>query len=342
MELFCTDAERDRLKAAAKRSALIFRILAAATAAVFILLCLLTNTGNAKTMHAALILSVMALGWACVAVYFLGVKESRTQLAHLEMLRAGPAEVREGVLSLEDGTIRIPKSIRIRKAVLDEGGEEPARLNIDERWASRMPPDGSRVRLQVVHSYIAGAEVPERAEGPERKTEAGSPLRKAAALLPLLGIWALVSVFLCSFVFYQIRDTDPAHKITIYMDGKTANEDALAARMEKELGGAVRMVQIHPFSYFMIGSDIYGGDLFILPDSGLDQFGEWVFREGENWTVHDPAAGVSVAGDTFLYEEGEEEEAWRLYIGVSSPHLQDGLARKAAEILMTIGKEETK
>lgn len=339
MELFCTDAERDRLKAAAKRSTLIFRILAAATAAVFILLCLLTNTGNAKTMHAALILSVMALGWACVAVYFLGVKESRTQLAHLEMLRAGPAEVREGVLSLEDGTIRIPKSIRIRKAVLDEGGEEPARLNIDERWASRMPPDGSRVRLQVVHSYIAGAEVPERAEGPERKTEAGSPLRKAAALLPLLGIWALVSVFLCSFVFYQIRDTDPAHKITIYMDGSMVNEDALAARLEKELGDPVRMVQIHPFSHFMFGSEILTGDLYIIPGSGMEQFGEWTLPGAESYPVYDPESGISVEGDTFLYTEGGQAEEWRLYLGAGSAHLQDGLARKAAEIL-TAEKEE--
>ena len=119
MELFCTDAERECLKTAEKRSAHIFRIFAAAVPAVFILLCLLTNTGNAKTMHAVMILTTMALGGVSIAAYILGVKESRTQLAHLEMLCGGPAEDREGVLSLEDGTIQIPKSIRIRKVLLE-------------------------------------------------------------------------------------------------------------------------------------------------------------------------------------------------------------------------------
>ena len=342
MELFCTEAERSLCSAKEKRYTLAFRILAAAVVAAFVVLCLLIRTENARTMHAVLILVTMALGWACILVYILGVRESRTQLAHLDMLRGGEAEIREGRITLEDGAVQIPKSIRILKVVLDTGAGEPERLNVDERWVSRLPPDGTLTRLGVVHSYIAGAEPLEASGGQgERKvTRAPGWLRKAWQLVPLLGIWALAAVFVSSFVFYQIRDTDPAHKITIYMDGSMVNEDALAARLEKELGDPIRMVQIHPFSHFMFGSEILTGDLYILPDSGMEQFGEWTLPGAESYPVYDPEAGISVEGDTFLYTEGGQAENWRLYIGAGSAHLQDGLARKAAEILAATEKEE--
>ena len=344
MELFCTEAERNACRAKEKRFSLIFRILLCAGIAAFILLCLMIRTENAKAMHIVLIAVTAVLGWACILVWILGVRETRTQLGHLDMLLGGEAGTAEGRMTLEDGTIQIPKSIRIRKVVLDTGAEEPLRLNIDEPWALRLPPDGSRVRLRVVHSYIGGAETLERAAGPERK-ESRMPalLRKAGKLLPLLGIWALAAVFLSSFVFYQIRDTDPAHKITVYMDGSVADGDALAARIEKALDGAVRLAEVRPFSYFMFGSgQLKTGDLYILPDSALEQFGEWILADGESWIVYDPESRTCVAGETFRYADSGTQETWRMYIGAESPHLQDGLARRTAEILTATEKEETK
>lgn len=342
MELFCTDAERNRCRKREKGFALAFRILLGAAAAAFILVCLLIRTENAKAMHAVLIAVTAVFGWACIAVYLFGVKETRAEGAHLDMLRTAEPAVREGRMSLEDGAIRIPKSIRIRKLILDTGAGEPERLNIDESRVPRLPPDGSLVRLSLAGSYVAGLEVLNRADGSARKLPKGAALRrKAGRLVPLLGAWALAAVFLSSFVFYQIRDAEPARKITVYMDGTVANEDALAARLEKELGGAVKLVEIRPFSYFMFGSDILrAGDLFILPDSALEQFGDWILPGDGGIPVYDPASGVSVEGGTFLYAQGERPETWRLYLGAQSPHLEDGLARKAAGILAA-EKEET-
>ena len=346
MEWFCTDGEKSALQKRERRLTAAFRILAGAAAALFVFLCLMVRTDNMNTMHGVLIAVTAVCGWACIILYITGVRETRMQLAHLNMLRDGEQEIREGILAVTGETVQIPKSIRIRKILLDTGAEEPERLNLDDRWTSRMPTEGSRVRLAVSHSYTAGLEVLEAKEtGGTARRVSGRPerIRKAMKLLPLLGIWALAAVFFSSFVFYRITDTDPGHKITIYMDGKTTGETALAARLEKELGDPIRMVRIFPFSYAMFGSEARrSADLFIIPDSHLEQYGEWIAQGEKSRIVSDPAAGISVAGNVFLYTSEEEEpETYRLYIGALSPHLRDGLARKAAEIL-TEGKENVK
>ena len=107
----------------------------------------------------------------------------------------------------------------------------------------------------------------------------------------------------------------------------------LAARLEKKLSGAARMVRIHPFRYAMFGSEaLKTADLFIVPDSEKDQFAEW-FVPGESTPVYQPGTGLSVAGNWFIYRAGE---TYRLYTGAASPHLADGLARRAAELLLTM------
>ena len=308
MELFCNDAELKRREEREKRCSAASLILSACTLAVFIILCTQVRTENASAMHLALILSTAVLGWGCITLYMYGVKDSRTQLGHLKMLREGEKEILEGRLTVTDESIQIPRSIRIRKVLLDTGEEEKLRLNLDEAWVSRMPPDGSLVRLAMAHSYVAGIEVMERAEGPA-----------------------------------QITDTDPSHKITVYIDGQVRDGTALAVRMEKELDGQVRMVQVHPFMYFMFGSDVLrSGDILIIPDSHMDRYAEWVVPGEEGRVVFDPETGTAAAEEYFVYTpEGEEPETWRLYLGTLSPHLEDGLARRAADILMNM-KEETK
>ena len=54
-------------------------------------------------------------------------------------------------------------------------------------------------------------------------------------------------------------------------------------------------------------------------------------------TVHDPETGVSVAGTWLLYTP---EETYRLYLGANSAHLEDGLARQGAELLINLKTEE--
>ena len=53
--------------------------------------------------------------------------------------------------------------------------------------------------------------------------------------------------------------------------------------------------------------------------------------------VRDPASGITVADNCFLYGL---PEPYRLYTGASSVHLEDGLARRAAELLVEISDTE--
>ena len=194
------------------------------------------------------------------------------------------------------------------------------------------------MRLALVHSYIAGVETLESGSAEGGASRRPARIKKIGQLIPLLGVWLLVAVIFGSFVFYQITDTDPAHKLTLYVDGEVRNEAQLAALLEKELPEPIRMVQVHPFSYAMFGSDaLRAADLYIVPDSDLEQFADWFAPGEESVTVHDPETGVSVAGTWLLYAP---EETYRLYLGANSAHLEDGLARQGAELLINLKTEE--
>ena len=340
MEWFSTDAELSAWKKREKRLTAAFRILVCLTLVIFIVLCLLVRTENAQTMHAVLLAVTAVLGWICISVYELGVKEARTQSGHLDMLQKGEKDFRTGRLTLTRDSIQIPKSIRIRKVLLDSGEDDPARLNLDERWVSRLPRDGSLVRLALVHSYIAGVETLETGSAEGGVSRRPARIKKIGRLIPLLGIWLLVAVIFGSFVFYRITDTDPAHKLTLYVDGEVRDEAQLAARLEKGLPEPIRLVQVHPFTYAMFGSDaLRAADLYIVPDSEKEQFADWFAPGEEVLTVCDPDGIVSVADSWVLYTPGE---TYRLYIGAHSPHLADGLARQGAELLMALETKEEK
>ena len=341
MQLFCNDAEWNRCKAREKRASLAFRILAAAVPAAFIVLCLLIRTGNAKTMHALLLSVTAVLGSAAIVVYVLVLRPARRELKHMEMLRSGTRAELEGTLTLTKETIRVPRSVLVRRAVLETGEERPVLLNVDERWAHRMPPDGP-VRVAAVHSYVAGAEAAGGSGARAEEAEARKPsrarafFRGAAALAPALILWVFATLIFGSFIFYQVTDTDRAHKIAIYIDGTTTGEDQLAERIEQGMADPIRMVKVHPFSYVMFGDgELQTADLYIVPDSRREQYAEWLCPPEESVVVFDPEAGISVAGAYIDYTpEGEEPEIWRLYTGAASPHLEDGLAGQAAELLM--------
>ena len=341
MEWFSTEEELSSWKKHVKQLTAVFRILVCLAAAAFIVLCLLVRTENAQTFHWILIAVAIVLGGICISLHVLGIQEARAQAGHLDMLLQGEKEMLTGRMTLTDESIRIPKSIRIRKVLLDTGEETPKRLNLDERWIGRMPADGSLVRLPVSHSYIAGVEILEETS----PADTGRPVSRRPArawklkkLLPLLGIWTIVAVIFSSFVFYQITDTDPGHKLTVYVDGEVRNEAHLAARLEKDLEEPIRMVQVHPFMYAMFGSEaLKTADLYIVPDSEKNLYADWFAPGDEGVPVYDAEAGISVAGTWILYKS---DDVYRLYTGAGSPHLTDGLARRGAELLMTLTAEE--
>ena len=314
---------------------------------LFVVLCLLTRTGNARMM---LILSwavLIPLGWGILLFRMLREEPARAEARHLRGLAEQTPETLEGRLTLRDESFRIPKSVRA-VSVLLETEEKAMSLNLNERLRDRMPPDGSRVRVQVVSRFITALEVlepgPQQADRP-RASRRGTLLRTVSRFFPAAVLWAMAAVIGTGFVFSLRTETDPEHKIVIFADCEIRNAAGLAEQLEKGLDGAVRMVKIHPFSYVMFdGEQLKSGDLFLVPDSRLDQYAEW-FRPladtpKEGFPVFDPDSRLTVAGDWFQYApDGTEPEPWRLYFGADSPHREDGLALRAAELLLALRNE---
>ena len=74
-------------------------------------------------------------------------------------------------------------------------------------------------------------------------------------------------------------------------------------------------------------------DLYLVPDSGKEEYGEW-FASDAGTVMYDPASGFAAAGSCFLYGP----EVYRLYTGAGSVHLEDGLAARTAELLVSINE----
>lgn len=347
MERFLDEEAVQRSRTRVRRYRAVLCGLAAAALVCFAALCLLTRTGNARTMLFLAMAGSVLAGWAVIALWLFAMEPARSELSHLEGLAGEEPEVREGRFFLTGDRFRIPRSVRVRKIRL-ETGTESLSLNLNDRLADRMPPDGSRVRVETARKFITGMEVLEAGTEPRSGRGVSGPGRFPRALgrffLPAV-LWAMLAVLFTGFVFNQITDTAPENKLVIFADCRLRNAPELAEKLEKALDGEVRMVSIHPFSYAMFDSSrIRTADLYIVPDSRREEYQEWLIPE-ESLVLYDPAAGPEPADSYFLFDsEGGGTGPFRLYTGSGSVHLEDGLARRAARLLLSlIGsvKEET-
>ena len=308
---------------------------------VFTVLCACTRTGNARILMILAGSWTLLTGWGLLAWRLFFEEPAQAEAEHLKGLAETEAETREGRITLSGDVFRIPRSVRVRKVRL-ETEEETLSLNLNEKLTERMPPDGSRVRVRTARKFITGLEVLE--PGPEerlRKAESGwrRAAHAAGRFFPAAVIWAMMAVLLTGFVFNRITETDPAHKIVIYADCEVRGDTELAEKMEQAMDGAVRMVKVHPFSYAMFGSEaLKSADLYIIPDSRTGEYADWLEAlpgtPEEGIILYDPAAGAGAAEDYFIFApEGKPAEIHRLYFGRNSVHREDGLARRAAELL---------
>ena len=337
MEHFLNEGTVARSKARVRRNKRIFCALAALALVFFVAVCLLTRTGNAQAMLYTAMAGTVIAGWGIIALWLFVVEPARAEEQHLTGLAGLEPETREGRIYLTGDAFRIPKSVRIRKVRLDTG-DETLSLNLNERLADRLPPDGSLVRAETARKFITGLEILETGSGTVSRPKPARLQRLLRAFgrffLPAV-IWAMLALVFTGFVFNQITDAPPKDRIVIYADCELRDAPALAETLEKALDGKIRMVKIHPFTYAMFDSArLKQADLYIVPDSHAAEYQEWFLPE-ESAAVYDPAAGISVAPDVFLYTD----EPYRLYAGGSSVHLEDGLAREAAALLLAMKTE---
>ena len=339
MERFLNEEAIQHSKSRARRVSRIFFALAALMLILFTALCLLTRTGNARRML-YLTMGCMALaGWGLIALWMFAVKHARAEEQHLTGLAAAEKSIREGLFFLDTDSFRIPKSVRVRKVRL-ETETEVLSLNLNDQLTGRMPPDGSLVRVETARKFITGMEVLESGSGQAERpktSRSGNVFRTLGNFFLPAVLWAMIAMVFTGFVFNQITDTAPENKIVLFADCGIQNAPELAEKLERELNGAVQMVKIHPFTYAMFDSSrLKQADLYLIPESHREEYREWYMQEN-SLTVFDPSSGLCAAGAWFVYDQSE---TYCLYPGKSSVHLEDGLARQAAELLTAIGSEK--
>ena len=184
--------------------------------------------------------------------------------------------------------------------------------------------------------------------------------RKFLSLIPLLILWLMLSVLVWGFVFTRITDTDPAHKLTLFIDTEVTDATGLAVKLEENLTGNIRMVKVHPFSYAMLdGGPLRSADLFIICADHMETYREWLSPlpqemrgseaeyalDGESWGIlaYDSKTQTGIASNHINYlPPGEPEKDYYLCFGNQTVHRSDrpdaidNAAVDAAKLLMNL------
>lgn len=187
-----------------------------------------------------------------------------------------------------------------------------------------------------------------------------SKMKKLLSLVPALVLWFMLSVLVWGFVFTRVTDTDPAHKITLFVDAEVTDATALAVRLEEHLNGNIRMAKVHPFTYAMLdGGELRAADLFIIRADHMETYQEWLVplpedmrgnapeysQENVPWGIlaydAEAQAGIALGYINYL-PPGEPEANYYLCFGNQSVHIAtqenavDNAALDAANLLLTL------
>jgi len=148
-------------------------------------------------------------------------------------------------------------------------------------------------------------------------------------LLPAMVLWLMLSVFFWGWIFTFLTDTEPENKLTVFADAAIPDPTALAVRLEQEvLGGQIRMVKAHPFTYAMLSSEgLRRSDVYIVRESHLEEYREWFAPLPEGFAATLPAARLwqpeGVPTGVLIWDAETGGGAAQSYITYSDPALAD-------------------
>ena len=148
-------------------------------------------------------------------------------------------------------------------------------------------------------------------------------------------LWLIISAVFWGWIFTLVTDTSADRKVTVYCQVPGLEDVALAAALEEHMPEGLRMVKVHSFDYVMFDTeDFYKADIFILPASAVEEYGELLAPVEGNYGVkiYDAATGEGVAPAFIRYPE---EDCW-LFLGGDSVHLEDGKALAVARELLAM------
>ena len=284
---FYSKEETLRAKQRAKRLKILCVILAAAALTGCVLLCVLLKT-KTEALYRLLITALSSLcSGACVCVYMLGIRPARAFYTHAEGLEEAEKEEAEGVLLPGKEYFSIPKSVAVCRVRLQQSEEQVLRLSVRADKEKLLPAPGTHLKITAARKYILRTEISGEAgaSGKEEKQEKSAhrlrgKLRKFLSLLPPLLLCVILSAVMWNWIINLKTDTAPENKLTLYTTASLTDRTGLSVLMEDKFkaDGAenIRVAQAREFTYFMFGGDaLKGGDLFIIRESELKEYGDW-------------------------------------------------------------------
>ncbi|MBQ7670860.1 MAG: hypothetical protein IJS45_09095 [Clostridia bacterium] len=173
--------------------------------------------------------------------------------------------------------------------------------------------------------------------------------KNLGSVLILMLAWAVVSTMFWGWIMNLVTDTVPAKKLTVFIEADKVDTDGVEDILYDGLSEGLTMVKVHPFSYaFFDSQTLLNSDVFVVKGSNIEQYigsfeplpdalkdsgyEYYVSEDGAplGIKVYDKASGTGILSEYVTY--GDED--CYLFIGSSSPHLEDGAALFAAEKLL--------
>ena len=157
--------------------------------------------------------------------------------------------------------------------------------------------------------------------------------KNLSSVLLAIVAWLVISTLFWNWVVNLVTDTVPAKKITVFIEADDVDTEAIERYLEEELPDGIKMAKAHPFSYaFFDSSNLLRADVFVIKASNVEQYSESLDRNSEFSGVKIYDAGTKTGALTSVASFGGED--CYIFIGASSPHLEDGAAEYAAKRLI--------
>ncbi len=101
--------------------------------------------------------------------------------------------------------------------------------------------------------------------------------KKVMNLVPLMLLWLMMTAFVWGWIFTFLTDAPKEEKMVLFIECDVPGDTFIASRMEEHPSSVIRLAQVKPFSYSMMSSsDIRNADLYILSESGMTEYFEWL------------------------------------------------------------------
>lgn len=158
MNEWYTNQRATQLQKRAARYKWIAIAAGALTLAGCIFMLTLLSTPNATDLLFATICLSSVGGWVVMLLLCFGVQLAKAEAGHISGLLEAPEECYTGTLTVSKEGFQIPGSVVVRKARL-QAEEETLTLNLNARFADRMPAPGTLVWVTVKKKFIIALEV---------------------------------------------------------------------------------------------------------------------------------------------------------------------------------------